>query len=353
MSKNPFQPAEKIAKKLKVLIYGASGSGKTRAALTFPGVAVIDTENGTDLYAGRPGVSAFSVLRAKTLSEVEEAVKFIREDNGKTFQTLVIDAITVLYDVQKEAAAKQGKDGEMNPRLWNRVNGRMVALYNSLINLPTHVVVIAREAELYEGEGLNLKRTGFKADADKKIPYLFDFVVRMTADHSGQIIKSRGTNLTTTMPTVNWEAFEKAAGLFTDGVQMPVLSDETAVERDATAYVESAPATPAPRPSQAVSASAASAPAAPLSSNDESRWPTFLTWTREKFNVSETGILDILEPFRVNGVITVDRDTALGYVLAKCVGYDASEICNFGHELKLSDAVIAAALRAPAPEIPF
>jgi hypothetical protein len=243
MAKNPFQPAEKIAKKLKVLIYGASGSGKTRAGLTFPRPAVIDTENGTDLYAGRPGVPEFSVLRAKTLAEVENAVAFIREDSGRTFDTLIIDAITVLYDVQKDAAAKNGKDGEMNPRLWNRINGRMVALYNSLTNLPVHVVVIARESELYEGEGLNLKKTGTKPDADKKIPYMFDFVVRMKADHSGEIVKSRGVNVGSTMPTVNWQAFEKAAGVFSDGTQASALSDEQAVNTDARAYQDA----PTPR----------------------------------------------------------------------------------------------------------
>lgn len=347
MAKNPFQPATKVAKKLKVLIYGASGSGKTRAALTFPRAAVIDTENGTDLYAGRSGVPAFSVLRAKTLKEVEDAVAFIREDNGASFDTLVIDAITVLYDVQKEAAAKQGKDGEMNPRLWNRVNGRMVALYNSLINLPVHVVVIAREAELYEGEGLNLKRTGFKADADKKVSYLFDFVVRMTMDHSGQIIKSRGVNLSTAMPVVTWEAFEKAAGLFTDGAQTHVLSDDKAVESDAAAYVEQTPAAPSQRPSTP------SQTPSVLSSTDTDRWSAFLKWTREKFNISDRGVMDILDPLKVEGVITVNRDTAIGYVLAKYANYDATEIRNYGHELKLSDAVVAEALRAPMPEIPF
>lgn len=241
---NPFQPATAVAKKLKVLIYGASGTGKTIAALSFPRPAVVDTEGGTDLYAGRAGIPAFSVLRAKSLSDVEAAIKFIQADNGKTFETLVIDAITVLYDVQKDAAARSNlKDGEMNPRLWNRVNGRMVALYNALTNLPVHVVVIARESELYEGEGLNLKRTGVKPDGDKKMTYMFDFVVRLKMDHSGEIIKSRGVNVGNTMPTVNWAAFEKIAGLFTQGTHAQALSDDSAAETDAAAYAD-APASP-------------------------------------------------------------------------------------------------------------
>jgi len=36
---NPFQLATPVAKKLKILFYGSSGSGKTIAALTFPRAA--------------------------------------------------------------------------------------------------------------------------------------------------------------------------------------------------------------------------------------------------------------------------------------------------------------------------
>lgn len=240
---NPFQPAAKVAKKLKILIYGASGVGKTLAALTFPRPAVIDTEGGTDLYAAREGIPAFSVLRAKSLTDVESAIKFIQADNGKTFETLVIDAITVLYDVQKDAAGKAAKkEDEMTPRDWNKVNKRMVNLYNALTNLPVHVVVVAREAELYEGEGLNLKRVGFKPDMDKKGVYIFDFIVRMTKDRSGEIIKSRGANVSNTMKTVNWAAFEAIAGMFTEGKQAVAIADDQAAETDARAYQDATPA---------------------------------------------------------------------------------------------------------------
>lgn len=241
---NPFLTAEKVSKKVKLLIYGLPGTGKTLAALTFPRPAVIDSEGGTDLYAGRPGVPAFSVLRAKSMDELNAAVAFIQADKGKTFDTLIIDPITVFYDVQKEAAAKTSKDGEMNVRLWGKVNGRMVSLYNVLTNLPVHVVVIARESVLYTGEGLNLKASGYKADADKKIEYMFDFVIRMRKDHSAEVIKSRGVGLDKEIANVNWGVFAKAAGMFTDGQTLVVKDEDKAAEVDARAY-EDAPAKPA------------------------------------------------------------------------------------------------------------
>lgn len=233
---NPFKPATKVSKKLKVLIYGLPGTGKTRAALSFPRPAVIDSEGGTDLYAGRDGVPDFSVMRAKTMDELFSAIAFIQSDNGKTFDTLVIDSITVFYDVQKDAAAKTANNGEMNMKLWNRVNGRMNTLYITLMNLPIHVVVIAAETDLFEGEGLNLKRTGSKPDSDKKVMRPFDFVIRMLEDHSAKVIKSRGVGLGATIPSVVWDVFAQSAGLFTDGKPLLLQDDNLAAMQDSAAY---------------------------------------------------------------------------------------------------------------------
>lgn len=232
MSRNPFQPATPVAKKLKVLLYGASGSGKTLAALSFPRVALVDAEGGSDLYAGRPGIPAFSVMRTKSVVDLERTIEFIRQDNGQSFETLVIDPITVFYDVLKEATARTAKDQQLGFREWAKVNNRMTAVYNSLTSLPVHVVVVAREAIEYEGEGATLKKVGQKPDADKKLPYIFDFIVRMNADHSGSIVKSRGVDMqqNATVPHITWDVFATAAGMFSEGEQIAHQTDEEATE---------------------------------------------------------------------------------------------------------------------------
>lgn len=235
---NPFQPATKVSKRLKVLLYGGSGTGKTVAGLSFPRPAVIDSENGTDLYAGRDGVPAFSVWRIKTFQELEKAIEFIKGDNGKTFDTLVIDSISVFYDVQKEAASKTStsKDNELGYREWAKINNRMVYLYNALTNLPVHVVCVAREAIEYETKGGNLTKVGTKPDADKRLVYMFDFIVRMTGDHGGDVIKSRGASQLKHLPQVNWQAFEKIAGMFVDGKPVEAIDENTAAESDSAAF---------------------------------------------------------------------------------------------------------------------
>jgi hypothetical protein len=214
---NPFSNAALVAKKLKLLFFGAPGSGKTLAALSFPRVALVDAESGADLYTGRSGVAPFQVMRTKTVADLEHAVAFIRDDKGKTFDTLVIDPITVFYDVLKEGMAKTAKNNELGFREWSKVNTRMKSLYTQLTNLPVHTILIARESYEYETTNGQLTRTGIKPDADKSLSYAMDFVVRLLPDHSGTVIKSRGQNLPAHLPSVNWSVFEPFARAYADG----------------------------------------------------------------------------------------------------------------------------------------
>jgi hypothetical protein len=233
-----FTKATPVSKKLKILIYGASGTGKTLAALSFPRPAVVDAENGTDLYAGRAGMPEFSVLRIKTFEELQKAISYIQADKGKSFDTLVIDSVSVFYDVQKEAAAKTAKDNELGYREWAKINNRMVYLYNTLTNLPVHIVCIAREAVEYETKNGNLTKVGTKPDADKRLVYMFDFIIRMTADHGGEVVKSRGAGNIKTMPQVNWQAFAKIADMFTAGQTVLALDEDEAAQRDSAAFAD-------------------------------------------------------------------------------------------------------------------
>lgn len=236
---NMFQEAAPTKIPLKILFSGASGTGKTVAALSFPRAAVIDTEGGTRLYRAFPDFAHVRWLDTKSLSDVEKAVAAIQADNGKSFDTLVLDSISALYDVLKEATSKLSKSGDMGYREWGKVNGRMKALYNSLTNLPVHVIVISRESTEYETVGSELRKTGVKPDADKNIAYLFDFHIRMKPNHSGEVLKSRGVVLGNNgvLPQVNWGAFEPIANAFRDGEQRSEQSDEEAAEQERTAML--------------------------------------------------------------------------------------------------------------------
>lgn len=234
MARNPFEQAKPVSRKLKIGMFGPSGSGKTFAALTFPRVAIVDAEGGTDLYAGRKGVQPFVVMRTKAVSELRDAIAWVRADNGKTVDTLVIDPITVFYDVLKDATARATKNGDIGFREWARINGAMKAIYNELTSLPVHVIVIAREAVEYEGTGNDLKKVGVKADADKALVYMLDFVLRFNPDHSATVLKSRGSDLgeRQRIERVTWDVFKALAADMQKGAVVGQQSEDAAAEAE-------------------------------------------------------------------------------------------------------------------------
>ncbi len=247
--KNPFQRAAATAAPLTILLYGVYGSGKTRAALTFPRVAMVDTEGGSKRYRGHPDVPPFAVLDAKTLADMKLILAFIQEDRGKTYDTLVIDTVTVLYDVEK-AALTNNHQKDMTFKDWAKLNSRMKAFYHELEHLPVHVVVVARQSTEYDGSATELRRIGQKPDSDKALPYTFDFIIRMQADLSGVVEKSRGVALGNDfaagggqyplrgqnqglLPSVNWSVFEPVASAYQRGSHIATESEAEAAEREA------------------------------------------------------------------------------------------------------------------------
>lgn len=185
-----FQPAAKTARFFKVLLYGAWSSGKTRAALGFPGpIAVIDLEASTALYDG------FDVVRTRDLPTIERAIAEIAA-SGK-YKTLIIDPITVIYQLMQfgaediVAGRNKGQSslesGQTVGRLeWGIIKRAWANVMTQCTNLPCNVVLIARQSDVLAPDPNGRKgetiKVGVKADADKSTMYIPDLVLQMNVE---------------------------------------------------------------------------------------------------------------------------------------------------------------------------
>lgn len=230
-SVNPFKKAVPVARKLKILISAPAKSGKTTAAMTFPRPAFIDTERGTDLYIDEN--TDMAIFRTLDLAQIESALAFIKQDNGKSFDTVVIDSITPIYQLLLESEMKRIEKFNKKDNPYTNANLRIRYIYNDLIDLPVHVVVTARETVQYKSNGAYFEATGTKPDSSRDVEYPFDFIISMDKDHRGQVVGQRGNvKLPAVLPKVEWAVFQPIADAYARGEVVDVEDERDVVDRD-------------------------------------------------------------------------------------------------------------------------
>lgn len=196
-----FSQAAKISKRFKISAYGGPGTGKTLFGLSFPKVAVIDMERGTDWYAGNVVVPElgidpnFMVKHTKSATVVKDIVRKLADvldKNPGYIETLVIDPITLVWDNIQEAfmarlRKKKGEDAKVQFQHWKEIKAPYRELMTDLLNLPVHIVLLGREAAMYEQTKGELIHIGTKIATEKDTPYIADIHLRFfTRPHPEQ-----------------------------------------------------------------------------------------------------------------------------------------------------------------------
>jgi hypothetical protein len=215
---SPFAAAQSRPKRLKVLAYGNSGTGKTTLALGFPGVALFDLEGGADLYSGK---FRFDVLRTTAFDDAVAAVRWLHE-HPHPYRTVVVAPITILWDaLQKKwneiflRRAKSSKGYkfeyfENGPREWATIKAEWKDFMRLLLGLDTNLIVTAREKVLYSDAAF-MQPAGFTFDGEKSLAYLFDVVLRLSRDAKGRFVAEVVKDRSGLLPT---EPFEHSYALF-------------------------------------------------------------------------------------------------------------------------------------------
>ena len=268
MSQDPFEDPVKQKKYLKIALFGKGGTGKTRFALSFPKVCIVDSEKGSQPYIGRYD---FQVKVANRWRQLEPILTWIRAHPG-VYETLVIDSATVFYldliqDIIDYIKNKRGNE-VMTRGDWGVEKRRFAAFLGMLTELPMNVILSFREKDEYSettnklGEEI-LKKTGeFLLDADKQTEYLFDIALRCFTEENKKTKESKFL-VACTKTRYDWmpkysvhdvtkkraykELFESHVGEMLDAPDAPVVepTEPILIVPDQTPVQESAKEDPA------------------------------------------------------------------------------------------------------------
>lgn len=205
MSGNGFKKASKSQAKLRLALFGASGSGKTYSALSIatelaPGrVAVIDTEHGSaSKYADR---FSFDVLELDEFSPQGyiDAMKAAAESGD--YDVLVVDSLShawsgaggILEMVDKAAKRSQSNN---TYTAWRDATPEHNKLVEALLASPLHLIVTMRSKTEYvmepnEKGKMQPRKIGLAPIQRDGMEYEFDVVGEMNMENDLIISKTR------------------------------------------------------------------------------------------------------------------------------------------------------------------
>lgn len=191
-----FKKASKKQVKLRLLLQGASGSGKTWSALTLAQslgkkVAVVDTEKGSaSLYSDK---FQFDVLELPAgFHTPEHYIKAIKEAEKEGYEALVIDSISHEWQACLDLITQIGGNSFT---AWGKITPRHDAFVNAILSSNMHIIATTRAKQDYILQEKNGKqvptKVGMAGVQRDGLDYEFTMVFELNQNHIANATKDR------------------------------------------------------------------------------------------------------------------------------------------------------------------
>lgn len=186
--------ATKAQSKLRLAIQGASGSGKTRAALVIGTalgkVCYMDTERGSaSLYSDNFN---FDVADMESPFQPEDFIAGLKYAEANGYDVCIMDSYSHIWAYCLDTVTKLGGSSYT---AWGKVSPRLDKLISAILESKIHVICCMRSKAEYVLEEKNGKQTprkiGMASIARADTDYEFTIVFELNAQHIASVSKDR------------------------------------------------------------------------------------------------------------------------------------------------------------------
>ena len=183
-----FEKAANKGTRLKMYIYGDTGTGKTVTSLHFPNPAIIDTERGSEHYGDK---FKFHRLDTSEPKGINQALDELLKD-PVNFKTLIIDSFSNVWDKIQDIQLSRMKVKTGNPGYviqpidYKTMNAEVRGIVHKLLALDLNIIVTAKSKLLYSTDKSEFMQViGTQPDGPKGLPYMFDTVLELIKADDG------------------------------------------------------------------------------------------------------------------------------------------------------------------------
>jgi len=168
--------------KIKAVVYGTSGSGKTYFAASAPNPIFASSEGG--LLSTVATGNRIDFAEIKSLEDLQ-ALFLKLKAGGHGYETVVIDSITEINEIIKEdLEAKRG--GKMQIQDWGDLGKKIKKVLRSFRDLDMHTIFIAQEMLEKDDQKIQKIVPSLNGKAATEIAYFMDVVGYTSINKNGE-----------------------------------------------------------------------------------------------------------------------------------------------------------------------
>lgn len=189
-SKKPFKiyDSQENFKKIKILFYGKSGTGKTVLAGSACVVPDLGSVLGVDMDGGMLAATAngyndIDLTKVDSFTTTEDSYMQVHQylvSADNEYSAAILDSLTEMQQLVLTEALKSQNKAQPDWPVWGLVTGKMRAAVRRIRDLPIHVIATALEKQVQDTQtGMMVCQPSLNGKMAEEIPGFFDVVARL------------------------------------------------------------------------------------------------------------------------------------------------------------------------------